>query len=175
MPGDLARGIEARQRTVRAQHFRPFAGGDATERVSDRADQRIGKEGRLLDRAGPIGFGRHEAGTRSKAVASRRIEAGGIAGGAIVGRDRLGKLRGIDFDRRGKSFERVGLMRRHLRAYCASKVGDVVEPAVEDRVNLAAGRVEMNVPRKALPGFVDEAPAFIEKTPAIAVDDDAIG
>ena len=52
--------------------------------------------------------------------------------------------------------------------------GDVVERLVEDRKRDAARRVKVNRARERLPGFVDAAAAFVEKSAAVAIDDDSV-
>ena len=71
--------------------------------------------------------------------------------------------------------ERVGPHRRHLGTDGALIIGDVEQSAVEDRVGNRARRLEMDVAREPLPGFVHEAAAFVEEAAAVLVDHDAVG
>ncbi len=49
------------------------------------------------------------------------------------------------------------------------------KPAVENRKGRSARRLELDFSGERLPGLVDEAGAFVEKPPAVAIDDDAVG
>ena len=71
--------------------------------------------------------------------------------------------------------ERIGAHRRHLGPDGALIVGDVEQPAVEDRIGNRARRLEMDVAREPFPGLVHQPAAFVEEAAAVLVDHDAVG
>jgi hypothetical protein len=93
MPGGLSRGVEAGHRPLLAQDFRLCVGRKAAEGIGDRADQRIGEEGRRGDGARPVRFRRLQFARRREAIAARGIEARGITRRRrIEGIDRLPQI-----------------------------------------------------------------------------------
>ena len=64
--------------------------------------------------------------------------------------------------------------RRHLGAGRALPVGNREQPAVEDRVGLAALDRKMDMAREPLPGLVHEAAALVEEAVAGAVHHDPV-
>ena len=78
VPGDLAGGVEARDRRAAAEHARAGVGRKPAEGVGDGADDRPGEERRLDDGARPVRFRRRErrATRRGRRRSWRRTFAG---------------------------------------------------------------------------------------------------
>src|SRR5262249_12543568 len=96
MPCYLARGEKAGDRSSFPHHASASVCCNATERVSDGADQRIGQERGRTDGARPIRLRWLERLCCREPVTARRVETIRITQtGRVVGRDRISKNTGI--------------------------------------------------------------------------------
>ena len=158
------------------QHLGVGVGFNAAEGVGDRADQRIGKIGRPVERADTSstsaarapGLPQGHPSVWHRSVPDRRSPPRCSA-------RRFPERPARNADQRRQLRDRVRLMGRHLRADRALVAVDVVELRVQDRIGDAPGRREVDGARQCLPRLVHQAAALVEEALARGIDDDAVG